>query len=159
MDYTDLTRKIKTLAAQSPDFVSRVAPHAVAVVAASHFKKNFLDEGFEGQKWPEVQRRMPYFIRNGKTVKNYRKGEARNLRILTGLNPDGEGIGELGRSLMPDHTKSTGGKAVVSAREYGKFHNEGDGVPKRQFMGQTEQLNQLISNELDKQFTKFFSNI
>jgi len=154
MDITDLQKKLDRLARQTPNFISSVAPHAVAVVAANHFKEHFQNQGFEGDKWPEVNRRKDYFVRqtDGKKVKNYAKGAARLRPILTGET------GDLGRSIEADAAKSTGGNAVVAARHYGQWHNEGAGhLPKRQFMGQTPTLNQMIANELDSLFQQFFN--
>lgn len=154
MDIADLKTKIERLARQSPDFISRIAPHAVATVAANHFKENFQEEGFEGDKLAEVNRRKDYYIRqtDGKKVKNYAKDAARLRPILTGET------GDLGRSVEADAAKSVAGNAVVTARHYGQFHNEGAGhLPKRQFMGQTPTLNQLIADELDSLFQDFFN--
>lgn len=154
MDINDLKNKLSRLAQQSPDFVNRIAPHAVATVAANHFKENFQTESFEGNKWPEVNRRKASYVSKttGKTHKNYTKGAATLRPILTGQT------GDLGRSIEPDANKSTSGTAVVTSKFYGQYHNEGQGhLPKRQYMGQTPKLNQIISDELTKQFYKFFS--
>lgn len=156
MDITDLRNKVKNLVQQAPWFMAQKAPQAVAKVAADHFKENFQNEGFEGDKWPEVNRRKETYLSKttGKTHKNYARGAARLRPILTGET------GDLGRSIEPDAGKSIGGDAVVTSKFYGKFHNEGEGhLPKRQYMGPTPTLNQIISDELDKQFQQFFSQL
>ena len=153
-DFSELKAKIEELAKKAPGFVDDILPHAVATVAANYFKENFQDESFEGEKWQEVNRRKDFYVRkkDGKSVKNYTKGAARIRPILTGETAD------LGKSLEADADKSVGGKAVVKTVHYGEYHNEGtENLPKRQFMGQTETLNEIISEELDKQFTKFFN--
>ena len=154
MDITDLRNKIQSLVQQAPWFMAQKAPQAVAKVAADHFKENFQDEGFEGDKWPEVNRRKETYVSKttGKTQKNYAKGAAKLRPILTGET------GDLGRSIEPNAAMSHGGNAVVSSKSYGQYHNEGKGhLPKRQYMGQTPKLNQIISEELDKQFKQFFN--
>lgn len=149
-DFSELQAKIQRLAQQAPWFMSQTAPQAVATVAANHFKENFQTQSFEGDKWAEVERRKK--VPSKKKGKRHSK-KAPHLRpILTGET------GDLGRSLEPDPGKSMGGEAVVTSRPYGQYHNEGSGhLPKRQYMGQTPQLNQIISDELDNQFQKFFS--
>jgi len=152
MDINDLKQKFDQLARQAPQLMDRDAPHVVATVAANHFKDNFQTESFEGAKWPEVNRRKDYFVRNGETKKNYTKGAARLRPILTGET------GDLGRSIEPDTQKTNNAQAVVTMREYGKYHDEGSAtLPRRQITGQTPQLNQLIASELDNLFNRFFN--
>lgn len=67
-DFSELKAKIEELAKKAPAFVDDVLPHAVATVAANHFKENFQDEGFEGEKWQEVNRRKVFYTRNGKEI-------------------------------------------------------------------------------------------
>jgi phage gpG-like protein len=155
MDFDDLKKKFEKLAREAPAFMDNVAPKAVSKVAADLFKESFQKEGFDDGGWEEVNRRKGATYarkKDGKAVKNYAKGAATMRPILTGSTAD------LGRSIEGDNIKSTGGRAVVKAKFYGKFHNEGMGnLPKRQFMGQTNELNRRISGELDKLLTNFFN--
>lgn len=154
MDLKDLQRKFRNLERQAPRFMNNEAPYAVAVVAENHFRENFQNEGFEREKWPEVNRRKDYYTdSSGNTKKNYAKGAARMRPILTG------DTGDLGRSIEASRSGSRNGQAVVEYNEYGQYHNEGGpNLPQRKFAGQSDQLNQLIADEISELMFDFFNN-
>lgn len=139
-------RQIKQDALAMQEALERV-PNMIGVEAVKHFKENFQVEGFvDGgeQKWTEVKRRT-----NPKT-----KGAARTRKILTGKTAD------LGRSIK--YSRSGSNIHVYSDNKYADVHNEGLNagrgkgfiMPKRQFIGDSKELNQkielIITTELDK---------
>ncbi len=153
-DFKILVQKFRKLSREAPQFMDNVAPRAIGTVSARYFKQAFQREAWDGKKWPEVNRRKNTYVRkkDGKVMKNYAKGAARIRPILTGPT------GDLGRSPQFEPGKSNKDRVVVSAKSYGEFHNKGKGnLPKRQFMGVTNELSQLIAEELNKQFHQFFN--
>jgi phage gpG-like protein len=155
MNAEEFQKHIKDLEKEFKDFFDKAGPVIVGNEAVSRFKKNFRDEGFFGEKWKEVQRRTPG-TKTYKAVAKHHPADT-NRAILTGRTAD------LGRSI---EVKEAGnGQAVVwtnpgafthSKEPYGKVHNEGlkagrgSGfiMPKRQFMGENEQLNKAIIDKL-----------
>ena len=125
-------------------------------VAVSWFKKNFQNQAWGRVKWKEVQRRKP----GTKAYKyNAKHHQARTTRmILTG------DTGDLGRSI---EIKEAGNGTVViwtnpsvfgSKEPYGRVHNEGlragrgkgFAMPRRQFMGENPELDDLIIHKLEE---------
>lgn len=158
----EFKKRLDKIAAKYPDFAAQIAPLIAGRIAVSVFKRNFQTESFNGVKWLEVQRRT-------EGTKAYKAAErrhpARNSRkILTGDTAD------LGRSIEVKEAAS--GRAVVwtsprafSGREpYGQVHNDGlragrgSGfiMPRRQFMGHTEELNDQVVKALEQQMAKIF---
>ena len=105
-----------------------------------HFRKNFDNEGFDGVKWKEVQRRI-------ESSKSYHKGKA------SSKNPILIGTGKLRKSLQ---IKIANWERVVvgvvgDADEYASYVND-----ERQFIGDDLQLereiDELIQNNIDRAF-------
>jgi phage gpG-like protein len=132
------------------------APTIAAKVAVDYFKEGFLQEGWERgrHKWKEVKRRQKTWTRGGDAPASY------TLRILTESS-------DLGKSIEQDDSRTGNGQAVVwtspskfthSNKIYAAVHNEGlragrgKGfiMPKRQFMGESSELNTLIIKELER---------
>lgn len=115
------------------------APTIAGKTAVDFFTKNFNRQGFLNrglQPWPDVLRRThPRNTKRGQTLAKRRIlfGETRNLS----------------RSIDYDPQK---GRAIVySDVHYAPYHNEGtDKLPKRQFIGDSAELDKLITSELER---------
>lgn len=170
MTPAEFEKYLKKLETQYREFYVRHAPAIAAKVAVSFFKQSFQSESWERVKWKDVQRRQPAWSRNGKMVKNPYKGAALTRKVLTGET------GDLGRSIQADRSRTGNGKAVVwtdpktftrSDRIYAAVHNEGlkagrgkgFKMPKRQFMGQSETLNKLIVEEIERKLGEMIKKI
>lgn len=107
--------------------------------AVSHFKKSFRDGGFEDKT---VE---PWKPRKDKS----KRSQGRAILVKSG---------DLKRSPHRESLNRTGLSVVISTDlPYAKRHNEGlDGMPKRQFMGDSYKLNEkvkkILTNKLDKIF-------
>lgn len=140
-------RALKTRYGQTYE---QYAPTIAARVAVEYFKNSFQTESWERKKWKDVKRRTSGFTR----------GAASMRKILTGT-------GDLGRSIEQDASRTGKGQAVVhtnpskfanSQKIYAAVHNEGlragrgkgFKMPKRQFMGESIELNKRIINELQR---------
>jgi len=141
-------KELQRLQKEFGEFYNRYAPQIAGNVAVSYFKKNFQNEAWGRVKWQEVKRRQ-----NPKT-----KGARATRKILTG------NTGDLGRSI--EIKSAENGKVEIwtnpsefthSKEPYGRVHNEGlrsgrgSGfiMPKRQFMGESEELNKMIIDKLE----------
>lgn len=121
--------KVKEQIEQSYDQL----PTRLANQARNYFLDSFEKQSFNGQKWKEVQRREP-------GTKAYRwpsrpKSSAHSRQILRGR-------GVLRRKVRNSiREKSALRIRLLVDLPYAKRHNEGlDGMPQRQYMGQTAEL-------------------
>jgi phage gpG-like protein len=122
--------------------ISTSLPVAIGKKAVDLFTENFQKEGFQdngAKPWKEVQRRA----RNA-------RGAAGSRKILTGKT------GDLGRSIK--YEVSPGKVTVYSDVIYADVHNEGlkagrgagFTMPKRQFIGDSADLDKIIDDEIEK---------
>lgn len=114
-------------------------PDILGQAAVDAFKQNFQDEGFFGSHWKEVKRRQ-----------GHARGAAASRPILTG------NTGNLGRSI--DYEVSDNKATVFSDLPYASAHNEGTTtagrnntttIPKRQFIGNHQKLDDDLEQALD----------
>ncbi len=149
MSYSNFAIDVERLATIARAFIAADLPIVIGKTAVDLFTQNFQEEGFRDgtiQKWQEVKRRI-----------NPRNQLARSSRkILTG------DTGDLGRSLKYEPGVSE--VKITSDVPYAQAHNEGTTtagrgnnttIPQRKFMGDSKDVTEAISKELDK----FFSNI
>lgn len=124
-------------------FLQRDAKTIVRVESVNHFKQSFQDEGFTDEtliKWPDISEKR-------KEQKRRKNGN---------LPPILTDTGDLGRSITGEDV--TDGVVISSDKVYAQRHNEGlNGMPKRQFMGPSKQLDKKILAKLDKGFGKLLN--
>lgn len=147
-------QELNRLQSEFKELFDKYAPTIAGKTAVSYFKKNFQNEAWGRVKWQEVKRRTDPHVKGAKATR----------KILTGET------GDLARSI--EIKSISNGQVVIwtapsafSKEPYGRVHNEGlragrgKGfiMPKRQFMGESEELNALIISEIErklKQITK-----
>lgn len=153
-------QRISQMQAQFGGLFDRYGLTIIGNVAVSWFKKNFQNQAWGRVKWTEVQRRTP----DTPAYKyNARHHPARITRkILTG------DTGDLGRSIEIREAANgtvtiwTNPSAFGSKQPYGRVHNEGlhagrgSGftMPRRQFMGEHQELNELIVKKLEEKLNQ-----
>lgn len=127
--------------------------------AIDFFKESFQKEGFTNggfKKWPEVNRRGA----NGHKPASGARG---SRKILTDS-------GNLGEAF--DYEKTGPGEVTVSNTAetkngfiYGTVHNTGVSdagrgrntvIPQRQFMGESDELNEIIEKEIERKLKDIF---
>ena len=125
---------------------------ALANVAKNEFMNNFREQGFNGQKWQEVQRRI-----EGTKAYKGRKDLGKRTRAIL----QGKGSGRLRKDVA--NSVSTGVKnselsyTLIVKNPYASYHNDGTGkIPQRQFVGMTARLNKKILNKIDEKFSKIW---
>ena len=144
----DLQRKLKKV----QTYLKRDVKKIIGVEAVNFYKKSFRDEGFTDRsptKWKEVKRRD-----NPKT-----KGAAKTRKILSGETK------QLSDSI--DHKVTSNGVSITSDSVYAEIHNEGGKagrnrsaeIPKRQFIGKSEELNKNLETEIESDLTKILNDV
>ncbi len=150
----DLQEKLNKLA----HFIDKDATTILKVEGLKFIQKNFQDEGFNDgtlEKWKERKTTD----KRGRDITRYRtsrRGKQGTLNrygrkikdrpILTGHNSGGN-------KLRHSFKARTERRKVVfyTYKNYAKRHNEGlDGMPQRQFIGQSKTLDNNIKKELDR---------
>lgn len=150
-------QELNRLQSEFKELFDKHAPTIAGKTAVSYFKKNFQNEAWGRVKWQEVKRRTPGTAAY-KSASRYHPART-TRKILTG------DTGDLGRSIEVKAVSKgqvviwTAPSAFVHSKEpYGRVHNEGlragrgKGfiMPKRQFMGESEELNALIISEIER---------
>ncbi|MBW6489744.1 MAG: phage virion morphogenesis protein [Lentimicrobium sp.] len=122
--------------------VTRNLPISIGKKAVDIYTENFQKEGFQNanfEPWKEVKRRQ-----NPRT-----KGAAKKRKILTGKT------GDLGRSIK--YETGSAQVTIYSDVPYAAVHNEGlragrgkgFQMPKRQFIGDSLEVDEMIEREID----------
>lgn len=140
--------------------------HDVAIItgkqAVDLFKENFQKESFNGKPWQEVARRKN--PKTGVVSRGINKGKSResnaaaSRKILTGET------GDLGESIQYKYLGNAQ-VSIFSDKTYAQAHNEGTTtagrgnkttIPRRQFMGQSPELDIIVKNEIEKKLKNLF---
>lgn len=160
MTIEEFSRTLADFTAKFGEHMRADAPKIIANKAVMLFKNNFLTESFFGNKWQEVQRRIPqvktYRTKSGKIKTKLVKGKGADARrkILTGT-------GDLGRSIT-SHVNDYN-VTIMSNLPYSSAHNDGTDnagrgrstrLPQRQFIGEHEQVFNLTEDTIITFFYK-----
>lgn len=163
MSPQQFSNEIQRLENEFRELFAKYAPTIAGKTAVSYFKKNFQNEAWGRISWKEVQRRTAGTNANKYAAKHH---PARTTRkILTG------DTGDLARSIEIKSVSNgqvviwTAPNAFGSKEPYGRVHNEGlragrgSGftMPKRQFMGTSDELNELIISEINRKLNQIAS--
>lgn len=135
--------------------VRDVLPTLLANQAQNYFVSSFTKQGFDGVKWQEVKRRI-------EGTPEYKYPAKKDLGRRTRFILIGKGSTKLRRAVNNSvRVKTWPLVQLVVDLPYAKAQNEGNparNLPKRQYMGQTEELtrmqHELIKRELDKNIKK-----
>jgi regulatory protein YycH of two-component signal transduction system YycFG len=162
MNLNDLQKLLDRAAKDLPDKALRI----IGVEGKNFITKNFRDEGFTDSSTVKWAKRKTTDNR-GRDITRYRtnkRGNAGNLNqygqrnkgraVLVGYDTGGNKI-----KNSFNYRISLGSKQVsfYTAKQYAQRHNEGlDGMPKRQFIGKSNYLNDQIANKVSKELDKIF---
>jgi len=126
-------------------------PKLLGTEAKNNFQDNFTKQGFEGDKWTEVQRRI-----EGTNAYKYPK--------ITGLGRRTKAIlSQTGKLKKDIQVKTTSfGKTVVGTssitEDYAMAHNEGTAaIPQRKFIGGSQNLTNKMKEIIFKELKKLFA--
>lgn len=166
MDFRQFDEDIKRQARELKEFMDNDVLDIIKVEGLNHFEESFDNEGFTDsslKKWDarkttdkrgrDITRYRTNKVGKKGALNNYgRKNEGR--AILTGHATGGN---KLRNSLKAQ--KISDGVEFSTDKDYAQVHNEGEGnMPKRQFMGESKQLDKKIINKIDKSLDNIFNN-
>lgn len=159
-DLKDLQRKLDEAAKRIPDLALSV----FEVEGMNFIKKNFSDQGFNDPGTTKWKPRKTT-DRKGRDLTRYRTN-----RVGTPGELSKFGREEKGRAILVGH--NTGGDKLINSfrsrreklavvfftyKHYAKYHNEGTAtLPKRQFMGKSNYLDDRITKKITKELDKLF---
>ena len=154
MTIKDFSTMLKKTPSDVKKFIDDMAPRIAGQIAIQHAKQNFQQESFEGQKWKEVNRRIPSTATYRSALKNHKART--NRKILTGDS------GDLRRSIKADYEKNE--VRIYSDKVYARVHNEGlpagrgkgFTMPKRQFIGSSKELENKVKKTIQREFKRLF---
>ncbi len=155
----DFIRQITEKAAEIQKCVSRTMPVKAGRMAKEHFQENFLLGGFvDGglQKWKSAKRL-------GGTVED-KDGNIKHIPPAKGAKGKYKTLMSNRNNLYDsiEYTVSDAEVVIENDVEYAAVHNEGlhagrgNGftMPKRQFIGESEELDDAIYEMIEKELTK-----
>ncbi|QAR31131.1 phage morphogenesis protein [Ornithobacterium rhinotracheale] len=159
-DLRDLQKKLNEVAA----FMQNDASKILKTEGLKFIQQNFQDEGFHDGSLQKWQPRKTTDKR-GRDITRYRtnrRGKQGTLNkygrqikdrpILTGHNSGGNKLRHSFKARV-ERQKVT----FYTHKEYAQRHNEGlNGMPKRQFMGQSKTLDNNIKTKITKVLDKIF---
>lgn len=156
----EFQQRIHEMREQFGKLFDRYGLNIIGKVAVRWFKKNFQNQAWGRVKWTEVQRRTPDTPAYNYNDKHHPARITR--KILTG------DTGDLGRSI--EIREAANGTVTIwtnpstfdSKEPYGRVHNEGlhagrgkgFTMPRRQFMGEHPELNELIVKKLEEKLNQ-----
>ena len=125
---------------------------AMANVAKNEFLDNFRQQGFDGRKWKEVQRRIA-------GTKAYAGDKDKGKRTRAILQGKGSGRlrKDVANSVANGRKNSELSYTLIVENNYASYHNDGTSkIPQRQFVGMTEKLNKKILNKINEKLSQIW---
>lgn len=116
-------------------------PVAIGALAKSHFLKSFRDEGFTDKTY------SPWASRSTKNRSDRNNKARRGLLVNRG---------HLRRSIRVVRANWNRIEVGSTGIKYAKFHNQGEGQKKRQFVGRSAVLNAKIGNRIRRDTKNIF---
>jgi phage gpG-like protein len=144
--------------------INNTLPVKIGALAKAHFQDNFIKGGFVNNglhKWTPAKRllakKIPRRRANGKLAKRYKKPA--NMLYKTLLSD---------RNHLYSSIYATPMRAAVriyNSVEYAAVHNEGlragrgkgFKMPKRQFIGESAELNKMVQQTIEKELTRIIN--
>lgn len=159
-DISKLKHKLKEIS----HFVNTKGTVIIEVEGKKLIQQNFQDEGFNDGSL-EAWKARATTDKRGRDITRYRSNRRGKIGGLTKYGRKNQGRPILtghasgGNKLRHSFKTSRTNKQVrfYTHKNYAKRHNEGkDGMPKRQFMGESKTLTKNIERELTQQLDKLF---
>jgi phage gpG-like protein len=128
----------------------------IAMANKNYFLQSFKRSGFDGHKWQEVQRRIP-----GTKAYKYpaKKGLRRRTRpILVGKGSLRRAVNSSLKSVTPNRIRFSVDLPYAAIHNEGLKMRNGGMMPKRQFMGNSKEMDKtnkkIIKKYVDRAFKR-----
>jgi phage virion morphogenesis protein len=181
-----LKQKLEAKMQQLQQYANKTLLEAIAGIAVDSFKENFDNEAFNGEKWKDVKRRDPNskwygfewrnteWVKPPKSKRRRKKDEPKpepierknfnsertTAKILHGENE------ELKRAIR---SRIEPGRVIIAnEKPYARVHNYGEQakvfgkhpfqMPKRQFMGVTDNLKKSIKDKIKRDINNILNS-
>lgn len=150
MDGNQFAQHLLSMSQEAENFINNEAPVIMGKEAVDFFQEGFQNEGFTDaslEPWKEVKRRQDPKV----------KGARASRKILTG------DTGDLGMSIESE-VIGNGETEIKSDKPYSQAQNEGTDnagrnrnvtIPKRQFIGDSQELDKRVLNALQNRSDEF----
>lgn len=159
----DFIEDIKRQSKELETFLKNDLLEVIEVEGLNHFEESFQNEGFTDGGLVKWDKRQTTDNR-GRDITRYRSSRVGKAGELNSYGRKNEG-----RAILTGHntsnklrdslkaTKITGGVEFSTDKDYAEVHNEGsDIMPKRQFMGESKELDDAVELKIDKQLDNIF---
>jgi len=156
---------MKGLAVKVSGFMHSDLPSIVAVEGLGHIKNSFKKQGFTDRSFVKWKARKTTDS-HGRDRTRYRSSRIGKKGSLTRYGrtlqerPILTGHASAGNKLRNSFTakKSPERVSFVTYKQYAKRHNEGlNGMPKRKFVGRSDELEKQIEKKIEKQLHIIFN--
>ena len=161
---TDLARHQRELGS----YIHSKAPRIVGNMGVDHFRENFDQQGFVNngvQPWPERKTDTGRRILTGETreLENSIEYQASSGRVSWGSEVPYASIHNRGGKTKAHEIRARRGKALKFAGRGGdvyrrKVNHPGSNIPKRQFIGHSQELIDKIDQRLERDITSILNS-
>jgi len=118
----------------------------LANTAKNEFMSNFKNQGFNGHKWKEVNRRI-----EGTPEYKYPKSKGLSRRTKPILSISGQLRRDVSNSVSTGHKNNNLSYTLVVNNPYAEYQNDGTNkIPQRQFVGMTPELNKKLLTKISQ---------
>jgi Mu-like prophage protein gpG len=135
-----------------PEQISSVVPDVVAETATEYYKQTFQKKAFDGDPWVagKPKKGGSLLIASGNMMNSIRPTEVNQQQVVISAGNQhvnyakahNEGVNET--VTVPAHSRTKNGK-TFSVKQHDKKMN----IPKRQFMGESKELNKQIEDRIN----------
>ena len=151
MDTKELEKYLRSL----PDRILPEAAETVAETATEYYRETFRKKAFDGNPWApaRVQKRTgSLLIDSGAMMNSIRASHVSPEKVV--ISAGNEKVdyaavhneGYSGPVTVPVHTRRTGKYGNVKVRQ----HTRNVSIPQRQFLGNSDELNDMIHDRIEK---------
>ncbi|MDR2652798.1 MAG: phage virion morphogenesis protein [Prevotellaceae bacterium] len=160
----EFVKRLQKAQREIENCVNRLLPVKIGALAKAHFQDSFRKSGFINNglhEWQPAKRllakNIPRRRAKGKLVQRRRKPASMQYKtLLSGRN-------HLYNSIY--YTPMRGGVRIYNPVEYAAVHNEGlragrgkgFRMPKRQFIGESAELNKIVQQTVEKELSKILN--
>lgn len=145
------------------DEILEAAPDIIAATAAEYYRDSFRRKAFDGKPWQSpktTKRRGSLLVDSGALANSIRPTIISPQRVVISAGNDhvlyaeAHNEGFQGLANIPEHQRKTrSGITTVKA------HQRAMDIPQRQFLGQSEEMEQDIINRLEEYINSITNNI